>query len=260
MNAQMDRRDHGIPLVLLHGWGSGKAVWAPLLAYPAFAARQTFAIDLPGYGASASCKPYTLDALVSRVAAAAPARCVVAGWSLGGEIALRWAASAPSQVAALVLIGTTPCFVARPDWPHGMARDVFDGFSREFAAAPRNMLERFALLSAQGDHGAREVARQLRRASDTSISAQPAALAGGLDLLRDVDLRAELVRVQQPALVLHGDADQLVSVRAGMALAAALPAGRFERIAGAAHAPLVSQPQAVADFMDEFLDERRVDA
>jgi pimeloyl-[acyl-carrier protein] methyl ester esterase len=47
-------------------------------------------------------------------------RPVIAGWSMGGAIAMAFAAQFPGTASRLVLIGTTPCLVQRPDWPHAV--------------------------------------------------------------------------------------------------------------------------------------------
>ncbi|MGH6693044.1 MAG: alpha/beta fold hydrolase, partial [Gammaproteobacteria bacterium] len=75
-------------------------VWRDLTAR--FAPQyRVHALDLPGYGSSPPCVPYTMDAIAETVARAAPARCHVVGWSLGGQVAIAWANNAPRQVASL---------------------------------------------------------------------------------------------------------------------------------------------------------------
>src|SRR4051794_11418514 len=112
----------GPPLVLLHGWAMNSAFWEPLL--PRLAARfRVHAVDLPGHGASASVAPYTLETITGAIAARFAGEReppTVVGWSLGGTIAMRWAQRGDHAVARLVLVSSTPCFVARSDWPHAM--------------------------------------------------------------------------------------------------------------------------------------------
>src|SRR5687767_4910167 len=100
-------------LVLLHGWGSSPGVWDGLARRlaPRFLVH---ALPLSGCDADPA---RSLQAIVAAVIQAAPRRCGVIGWSLGGEVALAWARHAQRQVQRVALIAATPCFTHRPGWP-----------------------------------------------------------------------------------------------------------------------------------------------
>jgi len=244
-----------VPVVLLHGWGMHGGVWADLAARLG-ADVEALTPDLPGHGVSPMVEPYDIDVLVDQIAGAAPERCTVAGWSLGGQLALVWARRYPQQVERLVLIGTTPRFVRAPDWPHGVAAEVFAQFATDLTADAVKTLRRFLLLETRGDTQARSVARRL----DDALAARPLpgreVLAKTLLWLQSTDMRTLLTEVVQPALVLHGDHDQVAPPAAGAYLASSLPHGRLEMIAGTAHAPFISAPQAVCNLMTAFCNER----
>lgn len=239
-------------VLLLHGWGFSAGVWDDLASRLAPRLR-AHVPDLPGYGAEPACAPYTLDTLAAAVARAAPRRCHVVGWSLGGEVALAWALRAPRQVRRLVLIGTTPCFASRPGWSCATAPAVLREFGRSLAADRAGTLARFISVQARGDARAQRFAGVLRAASERSATDE--VLAAGLGVLLDADLRQEVSRVGQPALVLHGARDRIVPPAAGRRLAAALPDARFVLLRSCAHAPFLSQPDRVARALREFLDE-----
>jgi pimeloyl-[acyl-carrier protein] methyl ester esterase len=199
------------------------------------------------------CSPYTLDAVAAAVARAAPRRCHVVGWSLGGEVALAWARRAPHQVLRLVLISSTPCFASRPGWPCATAPSVLQEFRRSFSDDRAGTLARFLAALVKGDARARKIAGALRRSSEGS--ATDAVLAAGIAVLLEADLRRELTQVRQPVLVLHGARDRIVPPAAGIRLAAALPDARFALLRSCAHAPFLSQPDRVARELRRFLDE-----
>lgn len=240
-----------LPLVLLHGWGTHAGVWADVIARLELG-HAVVAPDFPGDDAAEAC---TVDGVVDQLAAMAPERCVVAGWSLGGQLALAWALRYPQQVARLVLIATTPRFVSAPDWPHGMDAATLAGFAGELAIDPAATLRRFLLLETQGDAEARGVARRL----EAALAARPAldadVLARTLDWLRDTNLRAVLPDIRQPALVLHGDRDRITPLAAGEYLARHLPHAQIEVFSGVAHAPFVSDPEAVCRLVTGFCHE-----
>lgn len=230
-------------LVLVHGWGFGPGVWQPLLDALTSLGRhgRVRTVALPGYGTPG------FDP------AALPDGATVCGWSLGGMLALSWARQWPDKVARLVLVGTTPRFLAAPGWADAQPPELLEGFAASLAADPAATLRRFAALANQGDEQARPVTRQLTRLLEAGLPA-PAALAAGLDQLRDTDLRAAVPAIAQPTLVIHGERDPLMPLAAGRWLAEHLPAARLAIIPGSAHAPFLSRPEEFAARLTEFLD------
>ena len=241
------------PLVLLHGWGLSARVWTPLRAE--LGGLDIHTPDLPGHGEAPAAGSATLADWSDRLAANLPDGAVVCGWSLGGLVALDLAARHPAKVSRLVLIGSTPRFVAGTDWAHGLAADTVDAFHREFATAPGAVLRRFVALQALGDARRRELTRTLDDALTATdpTPTQAAALADGLALLADTDLRAAIADVRQPALLIHGERDALMPVAAGRWLAATLPEARLEVLADTGHAPFLSHPADCAALLERFV-------
>ena len=241
----------GPDLVLLHGWGMHADVWDETAAQLAKQFR-VHSVDLPGYGNSSACTPYTLDAIAAGLAADCPPCATVCGWSLGGQVAMRWALMQPAQVERLVLIASTPRFVRAPGWDSGMDAAMLDAYAQELGHDAGGALRRFAMLQAQGDRDARSVSRTLRAGLSALGANDAAALAAGLQILKETDLRADLPHIEQPVLILHGDRDTVVPLAAGEYLERALPRATLEIIAGAAHAPFIAQAPDVARRIAEF--------
>ena len=92
------------------------------------------AVDLPGHGHSAPPAEFTLDGVVSALASAFASGAeplTVLGWSLGGQVAMRWALTQPKRVSRIVLVATSPRFVAGDDWPHAMSDETLVRFGDE---------------------------------------------------------------------------------------------------------------------------------
>jgi pimeloyl-[acyl-carrier protein] methyl ester esterase len=245
----------GPPLVLLHGWAMHSGLFAPLLPHLTDRFR-VHRVDLPGHGRSATVAPYALDTIVAviasaiaRVAGGAEAPLTLLGWSLGGAVALRWALTEPSRIARLIVTGTTPCFVARPDWPHAMAAATLRRFGDELAVSYRLTLQRFIALQVEGSEHARAARAQLRGELFARGEPSPETLHAALQLLGCTDLRGEVGAIRQPALVIAGARDVLTPPAAGEWLARALPRGAFRQIEGAGHAAFLSHSEAFVSLI-----------
>ncbi|MDP1681159.1 MAG: pimeloyl-ACP methyl ester esterase BioH [Burkholderiales bacterium] len=243
---------HGPDLALLHGWGLHGGIWDGVRESLAERFR-VHVVDLPGYGTSPACEPYTLEAIAQSVARALPERTHVIGWSLGGQVALQWARVAPQQIDKLILIGTTPCFRQREDWAHGLSDPVLAEFFSSLEQDYEGTLKRFLSLQARSGDEARATIAALREQLFARGRPSLATLRAGLAILSELDLREELGAIQQDTLVIHGSHDTLTPPSAGQWLAQALPQAQLEMVRGAAHAPFLSHPQATLDAMTRFL-------
>jgi pimeloyl-[acyl-carrier protein] methyl ester esterase len=258
MSLHVESTGSGPPLVVLHGWAMHSGLWMPAL--PKLASRfRVHLVDLPGHGHSPPIEPTTLAGIACAVAehfASLPEAPTVLGWSLGGAVALQWALDRPDAVAKLILVGTTPCFVARDDWPHAIAAETLRRFGDELATSYRSTLQRFVTLQLQGTEHAREILGAMRTQLFARGAPSRQSLEDALDALAAIDLRARVGAITQPALVIAGAGDTLVPAAAGAWLAAALPAGRLASIAGAAHAPFLSHPEVFFAASEAFCDGR----
>jgi pimeloyl-[acyl-carrier protein] methyl ester esterase len=243
----------GPDLALLHGWGMHGGVWESvredLTQY-----FRVHVVDLPGYGTIPTCGLYSLEAVAHQVLAALPERTHLAGWSLGGQVALQMALLAPARIEKLVLIATTPCFRVRADWPHGLSDAALTEFSQGIEQDYEGTLKRFLSLQARSGEEARAVIARLRETLFACGRPTPETLRAGLKILSDLDLRNQVNSITHPTLIIHGNHDTLAPSAAGAWLANALPKATFELIQGAAHAPFLSHPQQTLNSMKRFLD------
>jgi len=183
-------------------------------------------------------------------------RIFLAGWSLGGMLAMEVAAAAGPRISGLVLAGTTPRFCAGPDFPAGaeekQIRSMMLGLKRD----PRKVLDRFDLdcahphpplgapcpasPAAELDPAAAASSLGAREPGSATVEAAPSrggveALLGGLRYLRARDLRPALSSLRLPCFILHGRQDRIVSWRAGEWLHRNLPGSRLRILEGVGH-------------------------
>ncbi len=241
-----------VPLVCIHGWGMNLRAFDPVRA--ALRECGTWALDLPGHGRSPwQDERADLESQLQDLQAALPACCMLAGWSLGGQLALELARRAPRQVRALVLIASTPRFAQAADWPPGMPAPSVQAFELSLAKDWRQTLSEFVQLQVRGGRNANTTQLQLEAALHGHGLPRAAALHAGLAILKGLDQRSMLGQVLQPTLVLSGENDRVTPPAAGRWMADALPNARHLLIARAGHAPLLSHVDEVAAALGQFL-------
>jgi pimeloyl-[acyl-carrier protein] methyl ester esterase len=269
MSLHVDRYEYagtdgsGAALLLIHGWGMHGGMWSGVAQRLA----QNFsvmAVDLPGHGHSAdhSRSPFpdtqrTLDAIVDELSVLFNAPLAICGWSLGGQIALRWAMRYPKQVSHLVTVASTPSFVQREGWDHALSVEILQEFADSLEHHYALTLKRFLALQVRGSEQERDWLAVLRDGLFSRGEPDLLALQAGLEILRLCDLCSVLPDVNQPTLVLAGERDTLIPLQASQYIANNTQNGRLEVISGAAHVPFLSHPEEFARHVVNFLNEKR---
>lgn len=134
-------------LVLLHGFGGTRRAWDQVIGHLPVERYRPLALDLPGHGDHAGVAgAITFEGCIASVLDRSPERFVLAGYSMGGRIALHVALAAPERVSRLVLVGATAGIeeeeqrAARRDSDSGLARGLdeapFEEFIERWAAQP----------------------------------------------------------------------------------------------------------------------------
>jgi pimeloyl-[acyl-carrier protein] methyl ester esterase len=241
-------------LVLLHGWGLNADVWqqAAVRLAPHF---RLHLVDLPGYGRSTGFGAMTLAEMADRVRESAPPRAHWLGWSLGGLVASQIALDAPAQVASLITVASSPCFAAQDTWP-GIRPEVLQGFQRQLSEDFQRTVERFLALQTLGTESAKRDVRLLKAVVLEQPMPGVEVLNGGLEILRQADLREPLRALTLPFLRIYGQLDGLVPRKIVPVLDAAWPQSTSVIVDKAAHAPFVSHPETFAQLLIDFLTEK----
>lgn len=246
----------GRPLVLLHGWSMTGQVFAGL--QEALPGVQSLAIDLPGHGRSSSPENFSLESLGEPVVELFERRdlrgAVLLGWSLGGMLALALEPRLRSRLAGLVLVDTTPKFLAGSDWPHGLPAVRLRAMLRDLQRTYlKTMEDFFRLMFAPGEVEPLRIRAIARSITGAELLPLPAVAAAGLELLRQLDLRSALPAIGTPTLVVHGELDAIIPVGAGRELAERLPQARLELFPGCGHAPFLTRPEAFTAVLHRIL-------
>lgn len=235
-------------LVLVHGWGLNKAVWANIIT-PLAAQFEVHCISLPGYGDMRDLPcPETLDGIASCLLEQAPKSAHWCGWSLGGMAAIRAALESPERIISLSLLCTTPKFVSDKDWTDGTDIAIFEKFSAELAADYKRSIRRFLLLQAGTIGDAKNLAKQALLAMEAYPAPSESTLEIGLDILKNTDLRNELKRLSMPCISIAASRDRIVPPAASEYLAGHIPDANYLEL-NSGHAPHLSDPETLVELL-----------
>jgi pimeloyl-ACP methyl ester carboxylesterase len=253
------------PAILMIMGATASMVWWPedLLLRIAAAGRFVVRFDHRDTGRS-TCHPpgetrYTVDDMAGDALAVMDAygldRAHLAGMSLGGMLAQIVALRAPARVETLTLIASEIHGDPGPDVPaidpallaHFATAATVD-WSDE-ASAVGFQLETSRLCSRRHPFEERRILdtarREFRRARSYPSLLNHAGLGGGESWY---GLTAQIA---QPALIVHGTEDPIVSVQHARALIAALPGARLLTLQGAGHELHSSDWPAIAGAIVE---------
>ncbi len=231
------------PLLLLHGFTQTGRGWDEVARHLGSQRYRPLAPDIRGHGAASSRRPIDFGACVADLARLGGARFALAGYSMGGRLALHVALAHPGRVSRLVLVSATAGIEDPAQGAQRRAADeelagwMEDRFMTEVAdrwgAQPL-----FAQQSPEVAAAAR--ADRLRNEPEHLAAALRGIGTGAMAPLWD-----RLGELEMEAVVLAGELDEKF-VALGRRLADRLPRGRLEIVPGAGHALTLEAPAAVA--------------
>ncbi|HKG40002.1 MAG TPA: 2-succinyl-6-hydroxy-2,4-cyclohexadiene-1-carboxylate synthase [Conexibacter sp.] len=232
-------------IVLLHGFTQTGRSWEPTGA--ALGERyRALAPDLRGHGTATDARPVSFEAVRDDVLGLAPPHFALAGYSMGGRIALSLALAAPERVTRLVLVGASPGIAesaersARRRTDEALA-DRIEREGIEAFAAHWSSLPLFAAQPADVAAGAHA----------TRLAQSPAGLAAALRGLGTgvmEPLWAQLPQLTIPVTLIVGERDAKFRAIAER-MAGSLPDATLHVVPGAGHAVQLEAPNAVAALL-----------
>jgi 2-succinyl-6-hydroxy-2,4-cyclohexadiene-1-carboxylate synthase len=228
-------------IVLLHGFTHTGASWDPVIAAVGERYR-AIAPDIRGHGSASDAEPVTLEAVIDDVGAPALGRFTLAGYSMGGRVALHVALALPDRVDRLVLIGASPG-IADPD--ERAARQRSD--EQLAAKIERSEIEDFARRWAQTPVLAGLPNEVLARVHADRLRSAPSGLARALRGLGTGALPSlweRLGELSMPTALVVGERDRKFrSIAEEMAVR--IPGAELVVVPGAGHAVHLEAPEEV---------------
>jgi len=274
----------GKSIVLVHGWAMHTGIWREFAKQLAQNYRVT-CIDLPGHGRSEKIDPFTLerisDELVNIIPPSPPFSkgggslpslgqdvsssppfekggaggiCWL-GWSLGATVVLDIADRYPERVSSLVLLAGNPSYTQTEQWP-GMDGGLLDDFAGHLKKNCQVTLLRFLSLQVNGMPDSKALLKALKTTVFECDAPDQATLQGGLNILKQADLRPVLAKLTIPVSVILGGLDTLVPVAVGQKMQQLLPNLELNIIDRAGHVPFLSHSRETVAIIVRFMEER----
>ena len=256
--------DHGTgqPVVLIHGYPLDGHSWEKQTAALLAAGYRVITYDRRGFGQSSQpTTGYDYDTFaadLNTVMETLDLRdAVLVGFSMGtGEVGRYLGTYGSERVAkAAFLASLEPYLLKTDDNPTGVDGSVFEGIEKAVTA------DRYAYFTAfyqdfynlDENLGTRISEEALRNSWNVAAGSSPYASIAAVATWT-TDFRADLAKIDVPALILHGTADRILPIEAtGEPFHQALPQADYVVIEGAPHGLLWTHAQEVTDALLAFL-------
>jgi non-heme chloroperoxidase len=256
--------DHGTgqPVVLIHGYPLDGHSWERQTAALADAGYRVITYDRRGFGRSSKVMTGNdydtyaadLDVLLRTLDLQ---DAVLVGFSMGsGEVARYLGTHGSDRVAKAAFLASLQPFLLRTDDnPNGVPQDVFDGIQAAARGDRYAWFETFFadFFNTDENLGTRLTEAALRANWVTAIGSAPAS-AYAVVPTWVTDFRADVDKIDIPALILHGTADRILPIDAtARAFHQRLPQATYVEIDGAPHGLLLTHAEEVNEALLSFL-------
>ncbi|TAK61214.1 alpha/beta fold hydrolase [Methylobacter sp.] len=181
------------------------------------------------------------------------------GWSLGATVVLDLAARYPEWISSLILLGGNPSFpssgLGTQTWL-GMDVKLLNDFAEHLNKNCQATLLRFLSLQVNGLPDHKNLLKALKTAVFECDAPDQNTLRGGLNILKQADLRPALSGLNIPVSVILGGLDTLVPVAVGQKMQQLLPGLELNIIDRAGHVPFLSHSRETLEIISGFMDRQ----
>jgi pimeloyl-ACP methyl ester carboxylesterase len=176
-------------------------------------------------------------------------RATLMGYSEGGPMCALFAATCPARTSAIIMIGSYPTLLQRPDYPCGRSANDHERWIttiQQSWGGPGGLDLRAPGMAAN-EHFRQWWARFLR------MSGSPQSAAALTRMNGEIDIRPILPTIRVPTLLLHVVGDRTVDVGASRYMAERIPGAKYVELPGIDHLPFVGPADTILDEIEEFL-------
>ncbi|MFK3846711.1 alpha/beta fold hydrolase [Stenotrophomonas sp. NPDC078853] len=212
----------GQPIVFAHGWPLSSDAWDPQMLFMGQNGFRVIAHDRRSHGRSSQTwDGNNMDTYADDLAAvleqAQVKDAILVGHSTGGgEVAHYVARHGSSRVAKVVLVGAVPPLMLQTAGnPEGTPLDVFDGIRKGTGGDRSQFFQDLATPFFGANRDGNAVTQGMR--DSFWLQGMLGGVKGQYDCVREfseVDYSEDLKKIDVPTLVIHGDDDQIVPIKA----------------------------------------------
>ncbi|MDB6142458.1 MAG: alpha/beta hydrolase fold protein [Pseudomonas sp.] len=252
----------GHPVVFSHGWPLCADAWDSQMMFLAEHGYRVIAHDRRSHGRSTQTwagndmDTYSDDLATLMEALDLKGATLIGHSTGGGEVARYIGRHGTKRVAKAVLISAVPPQMVKSDTnPGGLPMSVFDGI-RSGVMSDRSQFYKDLAMPFYGYN--RPGAKASQGVIDSFwLQGMLGGIKGQYDCIKqfsETDFTADLKKFNVPALVLHGDDDQIVPIKdAGELSSKLIPHATFKVIPGASHGMCTVNADVINAALLEFL-------
>jgi len=220
-------------LFLVSGWATKSTVWNAVMEILG----DEFDIELIDWWKA-------IDGELNRRTGETSEKCVVAGWSMGGQIALRAANLNPCNIAGLFLVSSMACLVKQGGRP---------GVSSKTPHQIKVLLERNRKVYLRAFYAQcldpLKDARIIDNLLEESDSITNSALLSGLEYMADTEAG---LNFRIPLMAVHGRDDNVIPWECSEYICMNSPLSQVKYIENAGHLLPLVKPETVGELLNEF--------
>jgi non-heme chloroperoxidase len=256
----------GQPVVFSHGWPLSSEAWAGQMLFLAQNGYRTIAHDRRGHGRSSQTSDHNdmnsyADDLAAVIEHLGLRNAVLVGHSTGGgEVARYIGRHGTKRVNRVVLIAAVPPILLKSDAnPEGLPMEAFDGLRASLLKDPSQFYKDLAMLFYGANRAGAKVSQGiLDQFWLWSMQAGLKAVYECIKAFSETDFTEDLKKFDIPALLLHGEDDQIVPVLDSSKKSARLIAGVKDiYYPGAPHGITATHADQINADLLEFLNKGR---
>ena len=194
-----------------------------------------------------------IDNIINEIHGLIPEKVTIIGWSLGGQIAMKYYLKFPKSVSYLVCLSSTPCFIKKPGWEFGVSINFFSRFKKELLNNWQKTLRKFFLLQIKEDEERNSI---LKKLENSFIGEQPPKKDGlekALEILEEIDMRNDIKNINIPTLIISGKKDEISNYKASMWMHSKIKGSQIFIFDSAGHIPFVNYQRKCFELIEKFL-------
>ncbi|KAJ54154.1 hypothetical protein ACMU_03465 [Actibacterium mucosum KCTC 23349] len=228
----------GEPVILIPGLGCDARVFSTLI----MALNDQHPVQL-----APVCRGDSIRDMAARILASAPAHFALAGDGLGGMVAMEVLRQQPDRVTRLALISAGP-LSPTPQEAADREMRIFDAQAGRLWRAIKNEYPAEILYTGEAQANLLENLQKMAKRLGPEVFCEQSRA-----MQRRPDQQRALRNYRGPAMVICGQDDMRLPLQRHEFTATLLPSARLCVVPNAGHLPLLENPRAVTDALQEWL-------